>query len=273
MSLPCPCSVRSEKNTSCWMPSLARSARMSSIIASRTRSLTIGQPLGLGLVAERAGDTRAASSSPDRDQVVAGIEAARDLDDLAERLAVAQERRLGEHLDLPAGVVDVVLAGHVVARVGHQRGQRVAEHRAAGMAHMHRAGRVGRDVLDVDLLALADVGAAEIGAAARGRRAAPRCQAASASRKLRKPGPATSTRGDLGIGLEGVGERGRDLARVLAQRLCRRPSRRWSRDRHARDLAAARPRSWRGDRRRDRGRVWSGPRRRGTGIGRRRPLS
>ncbi len=71
---------------------------------------------------------------------------------LAERLAIAQERRAGEHVDLGAGVVDVVFARDVVARELQQAAQRIAEHRAAAMADMHRPGGVGRDVFDIDLL-------------------------------------------------------------------------------------------------------------------------
>ena len=57
----------------------------------------------------------------DRLQIVAGIEAFRDLADLPpERLAVAQVRRAGEHVDLPAGVVDIIFADHLVARIFEQ---------------------------------------------------------------------------------------------------------------------------------------------------------
>ena len=180
--------------------------------------MTIGQPLGLGLVAERAG-VLGGELLPDRDQIVAGIEAARDLDDLAERLAVAEERRLGERLDLAAGVVDVVLARHVVAGVGHQRGERIAEHGAAGMADVHRAGGVGGDVLDVDLLALADVGAAEIGALLE-RGAEDGVPGGVGEAEVEEAGTGDLGRDDLGVVLEGVGELGRDLARILAERLC-----------------------------------------------------
>ena len=97
----------------------------------------------------------------DRLQIVAGIIAFGDLADiLAERLAVAQVRRAGEHVDLAAGIVDIIFAGDAVPRIFEQAGQRVADHGAAAMAHMHRAGRVGRDIFDVDPLAAAHVGAA-----------------------------------------------------------------------------------------------------------------
>ena len=94
---------------------------------------------------------------PDRHEVIAGIEPFRNLADvLAERFAVAQVGRAREHIDLRAGVVDVIFARDVVACKIQQTAQRVAEHRAAAMADMHRPGRIGRDVFDIDLGAVAD---------------------------------------------------------------------------------------------------------------------
>ena len=94
---------------------------------------------------------------PDRHEIVAGIEPFRNLADvLAERFAVAQECRAREHVDLRAGVVDVIFARDVVAGKIKQAAQRVAEHRAPAMADMHRPGRIGRDVFDIDLGAVAD---------------------------------------------------------------------------------------------------------------------
>ena len=86
-----------------------------------------------------------------RDQVVAGVKPLGNRADiLAQRLAVTQMGRAGEHLHLPAGVVDVVFADHLVSGKFEQAGQRVAHHRAAAVAHMHRSGRIGRDIFDVD---------------------------------------------------------------------------------------------------------------------------
>ena len=94
---------------------------------------------------------------PDRHQIVAGIDPFRDFADaLAKRFAVAQECRAREHIDLRAGVIDVVFARDVIARELQQAAQRIAEHRAAAMTDMHRSGRIGRDVLDIDLGAVAD---------------------------------------------------------------------------------------------------------------------
>ena len=46
-----------------------------------------------------------------------------------------------------------------------QPGEAVADHRAAAMAHVHRPGRIGRDIFDVDGAALAHGGAALPGVA------------------------------------------------------------------------------------------------------------
>ena len=56
---------------------------------------------------------------PDRLQIVAGIKAFRNLADvLAERLAVAQESRPREYIDLRAGVVDIIFPDDIVAGEG-----------------------------------------------------------------------------------------------------------------------------------------------------------
>ena len=101
----------------------------------------------------------------DRLQVVARIETLRDVADvLAQRLAIAQEHGAREHVHLAARIVDVVFARHIEAGERQKIGEHVAEHRAAAMADVHWAGRVGGDVLDVDRLAFAD-GRASIGGA------------------------------------------------------------------------------------------------------------
>jgi hypothetical protein len=101
----------------------------------------------------------------DRDQIVAGVEAVGDLDRFPERLAVAQMRRAGERLHLRAGIVDIIFAGDGIAGIFEQLRQRVADHRAAAMTHMHRPGRVGRDIFDIDPLARADGQPTIVGAA------------------------------------------------------------------------------------------------------------
>ena len=58
--------------------------------------------------------------------------------------------RARERIDLGAGVVDVVFAGDIEAGLGKQCRQGVADDRAPSMTDMHRPGRIGRDVFDVD---------------------------------------------------------------------------------------------------------------------------
>ena len=125
------------------MPSSARSARIISIIArdrAARGTAASHSPSGAAAiaVAELGGERLA-----DRDQVIAGVEPFGDLADvLAERLAVAQVRRAGERLSTcAAGIVDVVFAHHLVPGELEQRGERIADHRAAAMAHVHRPGR------------------------------------------------------------------------------------------------------------------------------------
>ena len=154
--LPVSISDRSEKNTSCLMLSAARSPLIMSIIMAIALARTIGSHDALRhrlqLVAVLGRERL-----PDRHEIIAGIKPFRNLADvLAERFAVAQERRAREHVDLRAGVVDVIFARDVVAGKIKQAAQRVAEHRAAAMADMHRPGRIGRDVFDIDLGAVAD---------------------------------------------------------------------------------------------------------------------
>ena len=125
--------------------------------------------------------SRAAIACRQRTQIVAGIEAWRDLADrLAQRLAVAQVQRAGERLDLRAAVVDVILAGDREAGMRQDAGQRVAEHRAAAMADMQRAGRIGRAELDID------PAAARRACCGRSRR---RPRARSAPAAARRPAP------------------------------------------------------------------------------------
>jgi len=109
-----------------------------------------GQPLRLRSVAQ-ADAKFGRELAADAFQIVAGIKPLGDRPDrLAERLAVTQVGRTGEHVDLCARVVDVIFARDLAAGKGEQIGERVAEHRPARVADMHRAGRIGAYVLDVD---------------------------------------------------------------------------------------------------------------------------
>ena len=74
------------------------------------------------VVSERSEKNRRAvlidQRRPDRFQILARVEPLGNGGDrLTERLPVAQEGGAGEHVDLAAGVVDVVLARHAVAGV------------------------------------------------------------------------------------------------------------------------------------------------------------
>ena len=80
----------------------------------------------------------------------------------AELLQIADGQALAEFLDLVACVVDVELAGHIVTGPVQHGGQAVAQSAAAGVAHVHGAGGVGRDELHVVLGTLAVVGAAVV---------------------------------------------------------------------------------------------------------------
>ena len=74
-------------------------------------------------------------------------------DVLAERLAISKVGGARENIDLCAGVVDVIFSDNVIAREYQKVCQRIAEHRAAAMPDMHRPGRIGGNVFDIDLLA------------------------------------------------------------------------------------------------------------------------
>ncbi|MEH2485560.1 hypothetical protein V1280_001499 [Bradyrhizobium sp. AZCC 2230] len=141
---------------------------------------------------------------PDRFKVVARIEAFRNRTDiLTERLAIPQERGTPEHIDLRAGVVDVIFAGDIVAAELEQARQRIAEHGAAAMADMHRTGRIGRDVFDIDLGAATN--AAVIGALAQHR---PQClrPGGGYQRQIDEAGTGDIDLGDQRIGAEPLGD-------------------------------------------------------------------
>ena len=76
----------------------------------------------------------------------------RDFADLfTERLAIAQIGGAREHIDLRAGIVDVILARNIVAGKRKQIGKRIAEHGSATVTDMHRSGGIDGDIFDVDL--------------------------------------------------------------------------------------------------------------------------
>ena len=113
-----------------------------------------GAQLGAILICQRLAD---------RNEIIARIETRRDFANLvAQRFAVPQVDGFREHVDLRPGIVDVIFLGDLMAGKGEQVGQRVAHNGATAMADMHGTGRVGGDIFDVDLAALAQIRAAEI---------------------------------------------------------------------------------------------------------------
>ena len=174
-------------------------------------------------------------------EIVAGIKTLRDRPNvLPQCFAVTQKRRARERIDLRTGVVDVVLARHLEAGENQQVGQRVAEHGAAAMADMHRPGRIGRDVFDIDGDALPLRSRAVVSALERTARSVS-IQAAGLRVILMKPGArhldlATARRREVFR---------RSLPRVRAvscPHLLRAPWPRWSPCPHERHRAAARQR-------------------------------
>ena len=90
-------------------------------------------------------------SRADRLQVVARIEPFGDRPDLFPQcLPVAQESRTSQDIDLRAGIVDIILAGHRMSRETQEIGQGIPEHGSSTVADMERPGRIGRDIFDVD---------------------------------------------------------------------------------------------------------------------------
>ncbi len=73
----------------------------------------------------------------------------------AESFAIAQKGGAREHVDLRAGVVDVIFARHAPSGEAEQVRQRVAKNGAARVADMHRSGRIGADIFDIDRTAAA----------------------------------------------------------------------------------------------------------------------
>ena len=81
----------------------------------------------------------------------------------AQQLLVTHGHRLAEVVHLRAGVVDVELFEHVVARMAHNARRGIAQSGPAAMTHVQGTGGVRRDVLEVDLaLALRDLAFAEV---------------------------------------------------------------------------------------------------------------
>jgi len=120
------------------------------------------EPLVFRLVHQR-GTMFARQRDANRLQIVSGVQSFGDFADIfAKRLAVAQECRPGQNIDLGAGIVDIIFPRNIISGEIKQIGKRIPEDRAAAMADMHRTCRIGRNIFHVDLLAAADLRPAEI---------------------------------------------------------------------------------------------------------------
>ncbi len=108
------------------------------------------QPLALGRVDVGVAIFRR-QRLPHGHQIIARIQPFRDVADLlAQRLAIAKMRRSRQGLDLAPGIVDIIFASDDEPGRFEQGSQRIADHRASAMTHVHRPGRVGRDIFDID---------------------------------------------------------------------------------------------------------------------------
>ena len=241
-------SSRSEYQLSNRTPNSSRSLRMSAIIASRakitmesnsaapsTRARVLDETVDvLVLVAGRRIGRRAARDfrrgplqriaafrvqrARHGQDVFGAIAVRRERDGLAAQLEVTQIDADREDVDLPAGIVDVVLAIDRVPGGLEQVAERRAIRRAAAVAHVHGAGGIGRNEFDHHLAAGADV-AAPVSRALFGhvlQRGEPRV--------LRQTEIDEAGAGDLGardqrIRRQRGHQRLRQLARILARRL------------------------------------------------------
>ena len=82
---------------------------------------------------------------PERHQIIPRIETFGNIANrLAKRFAIAQVGGPGEHVNLGAGIVDVIFARDLEAGLLEQRCQGIADDGAAPVPDMHRPGRIGR---------------------------------------------------------------------------------------------------------------------------------
>ena len=85
-------------------------------------------------------------------EVVAGIGPIWKCHILPMRLQIPQIDRARQNIDLRAAIIDVIFPRHLMARIGQKGGQRVPKHRAARVADMQGAGRIGRDIFHIHFL-------------------------------------------------------------------------------------------------------------------------
>ena len=154
-----------------------------------------------------------------RDEIIARVETLRDRPDrLPQRLAIAEIGRTGELIDLGTAIVDVVLAGDGIAHCFEEVGERVAEDRTAGVPDMHRAGGVGRDVLDIDLRPTAP-GSPAIGGIGLDQRLEHAVPIGGLQSEVDEAGAGDLRRIDILVARQRGGDAGGKLARLGAERL------------------------------------------------------
>ena len=84
-------------------------------------------------------------------KVITGIQAVGDFANIfTKRFPISEMSRTGENIYLGASIIDVIFPSNLEPRLGKQACQRIADNSASGMSDMHRAGRVGRDIFDID---------------------------------------------------------------------------------------------------------------------------
>ena len=166
-------------------------------------------------------------------QIIALVGFVVELDIAAVRLQIAKESRPRERIHLSPAVIHVVLAMHPESRELEEAAEGVAEHRAAGVAHMERTRRIRRDEFKVDRQAFAGLRPA-VTKPLLERRAHFAHPNARLQLEVQKPGTGDFNRNDpfvgpefrrqffselAGISLRRSGDRDRCIGREFAMRL------------------------------------------------------
>ncbi|CAB4929749.1 unannotated protein [freshwater metagenome] len=136
-----------------------------------------------------------------------------DLGDVLARIAVLRcrlslgrgDERPAEAIDLSAVIVEVVLASDLGSVRGQDASEGIADSSPSGSTEVHRSGGVGRDELEVDLLACHRGSGAELGTGGQhaGNDLALRC---GSQPDVQKAGACDVCTGDRGVGRERLGE-------------------------------------------------------------------
>jgi len=120
-----------------------------------------------------------------------------------------------QDVDLPARIVDVELANQIVAGGREQVAERRAVGGEAAVAHVHGAGGIGRDEFDHDLAAAAHLAAA-VRLAQRGHRPEFGEPGVFRQAEIDEAGAGDFRAGDQAVHGQGLDNRLRQVARVLA---------------------------------------------------------